>query len=903
MTKLRAVIVILFVSITAYSRAAIVKGSAVDASDTSALVEATVKLLKNDKDSTYVKGTTTRQSGGFTLENVAAGDYLLSLSYVGYDDKIIKVSVRGNVDVGQVKLSANTIMLKDAVVVGVVSPVVVKEDTVEYNAGSYKTQPNAAMEELLKRLPGVEIDDDGKITANGKEIKKIMVDGKEFFSDDPKVASKNIPANMIDKLQVIDQLSDLAQLTGVDDGNDQTVINIVVKKGMKTGWFGNMNAGYGTDNRYAGNVNLNHFVGDDQLTILGGANNTGGGQGLNRASSGGISFNVGKEDTLRVNGSVMYNHSDRNIHMTTDRQYLFPDSTSYYNSASRSYTKNDGINGNFRIKWQIDSFNVIEVRPRIGFSWNSSNSSDTSMTRAGDAQLSPVNNSMNERSGSAHSLSFSNQVVYNHKFQSHRGRSYSVQLTYSHGNSDSDADSYSRNYYYRRTTGNEDIRDQHTDNSQWNNSVNGRVSWTEPLGNIKNVRFIDISYSSSYRSSNSDKMVYDISRDSATHSEVSRVLSESQSNSFRNDFFNQNFNISFRQIRPKYNLNIGLALRSAMSKSKNLINADRNLAARWVWTLTPQVRFRYRFNKTRNLAINYRTNSNQPSISQLQPVVDESNPLRIVVGNPNLKPVFQHRLSVNYNDYNAQSQRSVAFSLGVNYEQNSIISTTDYDSITGGRTTTYRNVNGVWNINTGNVLSLPIGIKQLFFTSHSSLSFSQDKGYNNGLYNRNSAFNVALSPGIAYRNDYFEVELRPRYHYQLTHNTVQTKNNREVNIYGGTLETHYNSPFGLVLGSDLNYRATSGYSSGYNTKQWIWNASVAYQFLKGRAASVSLSCHDILHQLKNVSRGVTASYLQDISYNSLTRYVMLTFSYKFKTFTGHRDPVQSPERHHRYSND
>ena len=265
-------------------------------------------------------------------------------------------------------MSESSILLQETTVVGVKTEIVVKEDTIEYNADSYRTQPNAVVEDLLKRLPGVEVDSEGKITANGKEITKILVDGEEFFSDDPKVATKNLPVNMVDKLQVIDRKSDLARLTGVDDGEDETVINLTVKKGMKNGWFGNFTGGYGTDNRYTGNFMVNYFRDKNQFSILGNANNTnemgftdrgasrftrfGGNNGISTTQSIGVNFAVGQPE-LRFGGDVFYSHNDRDSRNSSRRQYLFADSTSYYDEAGMSRDKGHNISANFRMEWEI----------------------------------------------------------------------------------------------------------------------------------------------------------------------------------------------------------------------------------------------------------------------------------------------------------------------------------------------------------------------------------------------------------------------------------------------------------------------------------------------------------------------------------------------------------------------
>ncbi|MDE7091925.1 MAG: TonB-dependent receptor, partial [Muribaculaceae bacterium] len=318
-----------------------ISGSIVDQTD-EPMPEAGVRIL-SAKDSSYVKGGAANMDGIFSITGLRSGKYIIEYTYIGYKRKLTNVEIKNtSVNVGKIILEESSITLKEAVVTAVKTPITVKEDTIEFNADSYKTQPNAVIEDLLKRLPGVEVDTDGKITSNGKEVTKILVDGKEFFSDDPKVASKNLPVNMIDKLQVVDRKSDLARLTGVDDGEDETVINLTVKKGMKNGWFGTVEGGYGTDSRYQAAFNINRFWNDNQITFLGGANNTndmgftdgngnrfrrfGGDRGINTSQTFGVNFNVGNKEIFRVGGNVRYAHSSRDNYTRRERQYLFNDS-------------------------------------------------------------------------------------------------------------------------------------------------------------------------------------------------------------------------------------------------------------------------------------------------------------------------------------------------------------------------------------------------------------------------------------------------------------------------------------------------------------------------------------------------------------------------------------------------
>ena len=919
MKKIVSISLLVMLCMTALSaRATVINGVLVDSQDTTELIEATVRLLTATKDSTMVKGTTTDMNGVFNIKGVKPGKYLLRFSYLGYNDVIKHVTVGEDgrdVNIGVVTMDPNTIMLKEAVVVGVKSPITVKEDTIEFNADTYKTQTNAVVEDLLKRLPGVEVGSDGKITANGKEVKKILIDGKEFFSDDPTVASRNIPAEMVNKLQVIDRKSDLARLTGVDDGEDETVINLTVKKGMNNGWFGTVNAGYGTDERYAGNVMINHFRDGNQFTILGGGNNTnnlgfgdgasgrfqrfGGDRGVTTSQYAGINFNVGskEDDHFRVGGDIMYSHSDRDTRTRTARQYLLQDSTSYEDANSAARDKSHNLRGDFRIKWEIDTCNTLDIQPNFSFNFNKSERGDTSSLAAGDPARTLVNHSLSNFFNDGKSYEWGTRLIYNHKVASHPGRSQSLMLNYRYSNVHEDGDTYTDNTYYLVPEKNQLI-DQTANNHRKTHSVTGRISWTEPIGDVKNARFLELSYRGNYRYTTSDKMVYDNERIGAwpggtiTDSEWNERLS----NSFRNTFYNQEFSIGFRQVRKAYNLNVGISVNSAMSKSKDLINSARDIKERWAWSVAPFARFRYKFTDTRNLNFFYRMRANQPSITQLQPVADESNPKNIVIGNPELKPTFNHSMNLRFGDFAQGAQRSIMAMMNVDFAQNSIISTTTTDQTTGQRTTSYTNVNGVWSAMAMNMLSFPFGSSKVwYFTSHLFTRYGVTKGINNGVENRSNTWRINYGPGLAFRNSVFDIELRPNYSYQTTSNTVTTASNRNIHSWGGMFDGTYSAPFGLVISTDLRYSTTSGYSAGYNSDQWIWNGSVAYQFLSEKQASLTISVYDILGQRKNVFRNVTADYIEDAIYNSLGRYGMLTFTYRFNTFKKGEQPKDRNE--------
>lgn len=942
---------------------AVINGMLVDATDTTGLASATVKLMTADKQGHRVAGVTTDSHGVFNIKDVKPGRYIVQFSYLGYDTATRRVLIGADgrdVNLGMVKMSMTGAMLDEVVVSGVKTPITVKEDTIEFNADTYKTQANAVVEDLLKRLPGVEVGSDGKITANGKSVTKILIDGKEFFSDDPTVASKNIPANMVNKLQVIDRKSDLARLTGVDDGEDETVINLTVKKGVNNGWFGTVNAGYGTHSRYEGSVMANYFNNGNQYTLMGGANNTSdlgfsdggamrfrrfGGEddGVTKSQHLGFNFNIGSNngtdetETFRAGGDVLYSRIDRDTRTATARQYLFAESNSYYNSNSTSRDKGHNLRGDFRLKWHPDSANTLEFRPNFSFNFSESSRIDSSMTLAANANLTPVNSSLNKYYNDGKSYEFGGQLVFNHKFLSHPGRSFSAQARYNFSKINEDGNSYSRYVYLLKNDLDETLA-QIFENHRRTNGVRGRLTWTEPLGDVKNARFLTLAYRGNYRYSRANKMVYDLGLDTTTvhpmpgiegmmgnlyfdpafrsyiantygrsmlsdgmilssiiDSELGEgmtsIFNDDLSNQFRNTYFNQAIEVGFRQVRKAYNLNVGFSVNSAMSKSEDLINSARNIDARWVWTVAPFARMNYRFSKTRNLSLNYRMRSSQPSLTQLQPVADKSNPLNIVLGNPNLKPTFAHRFHLRYGDFSPQSQRSIMGMIIANFEQNSIVSRITHDALTGARSTTYANVNGVWSAMAMGMTGVPFTrSKVMFFTTQFFTRYSQTKGFNNDLYNRSGTWQINIAPGIAYRNGMVDVELRPRYTFLTTHNSLATLATRNVHTYGGRFDATLTLPMALVLSTDLSFNATSGYSGGFDNREWLWNASLGYQFLADKTASVQVSVFDILNQEKNVRRNVTAGYIDDLSFNNLGRYGMVTFTYRFSTFKKGQQP-------------
>lgn len=942
-------VIVLLMAGAVMAPAAVVKGVIAD-SFGDPLPQATVRLLKANTDSTFVKGVAADINGVFTIADVKKGKYILQAIYLGYQtaDSAINVT-SGTLNVDTIRLRDSSIMLKEAVAIGIATPIKVMEDTIEYSASSYKTPPNAVVNDLLKRLPGVEVGTDGSITAQGETVKKILIDGEEFFSDDPKVAAKNIPVDMVRSAQVITRKSDLARLTGVDDGEDETVINLTVKEGKKKGWYGTVAAGFGpaigdagTDwNKYKGSFIVNGMMGKNTITILGNANNIndegftdgngsrfrrfGGLNGINTTQSLGLNFNLGTTK-FRYGGNLMYSHNDRDNWSRTHRRNLFKDGDDTYDDTEKSSRdKGHNISANLRLKWEPDSFNTLDFRPNFSFNFNNSESNSFNVNYL-NVNTEPTTNSRNINSSNGKSYQLDGRLIYNHNFSEHRGRSFSVSANYSFSNTHEDETSWSRNAYWlsRASAASldslyEDYQENHY--HTWNNGVNARLSWTEPLGDAKKGNFLQISYMMNFRWNNADRDVYNkpLSYGDLTPEQLAEMATwrsmnwqdwgqwgfedrwaglnpdelaydATNSNRFRNNYFNQSIRIGYRKVGAKYNFNVGIGFNPQMSKSENLTNAGKSIPTRWVWNYAPFVRLNYKFTKQTSLNFNYNGRSSEPSMTQLQPVLDTSDPMNLVQGNPELNPSFSHNLRLRFQTFNPDNQQSLMVMGFGGFTQNAIASNITTDRLTGRRTTTYENVNGNWNFGLFSIFSRPFTNKSWTFNNNLHFNYRQDVGFTNGVKSTSGTLRAGESFGIAFRPSDLELELRPRYDIQYSNNTVQQNINRVVHTYGGSFTGTWYTKFGLVLSSDLNYSANAGYSEGFNTKEWMWNATISYMFLRGQNATIALEGKDLLNQHQSIMRSETAQSVTDTENYILGRYVMLTFTYKFSTFAGGKTP-------------
>lgn len=882
-----------------------VTGKVIEADTKQPILQASVRLLSLP-DSTYTAGVATLTNGSFTLPKVAAGKYVLHITYIGLQAQYVPLQLNANNqnrNVGTIALESDAILLQEAVVTAEAPPVTVRADTTEYAASAYRVPEGAMLEELVKKLPGAEVSEDGKITVNGKEIKKIMVDGKEFFTDDPKVAMKNLPVNMVEKVKAYDKKSDMARITGIDDGDEETVLDLTVKKGMKQGWIGNLIAGYGNKDRYEAGGMLSRFQDDSSLSIIGSMNNTNNkgfsefgdaGQGLGGGAGSGITtarslgINYAKDtEKLQIGGNVQYGYSDNDAQRKSSSERFLGEESSYENATNASRRKRHDVRADFRLEWRPDTMTTIIFRPNASYSHTNSNSNSWSETLAND--YSPVNDKTNS------SFSKSNNVSFNGRLEAFRklnNKGRNVSLRASFGLSDGETESVSNSlttFYepepdsivaWERTT------DRNSDSRNWSISA----SYTEPV--FKN-HFLQLRYEFAHRKRLSESLVSD--PDSIAVMPNGYV--ESLSSRVENFYDTHSIDASIRGIHPKMMYSAGVTLTPQSSRSETTIgpNSSRQLPTQNVTNFAPQVMFRYMFNRQHVLMLRYRGRSSEPNIEDLQQVIDQTDPLNIRYGNPNLKPSFSHNVMMFYNKYIPESMRSYSFNMFYSTTQNSVANQTSYDPSTGGTVSKRVNVNGNWNARGYFSFNTPLKNKKFTISSNANAQFSDQVSYTSvdkkgdapkeGELSTTHSLLLGERLTGSYRADKFDISLNASVNYNLTRNSKQVNSNRETFDYylGGS--TNVTLPWDLYVSTDVNYRIKDGYSGDFNTNEIIWNAQISKNILKNKA-TLRFKIYDILKEQSNLSRTITETRMSDTEYNTLGSYFMVHFVYRLNTLGG-----------------
>ena len=899
-----------------------------------------VIVLMQPKDSVIVKGVTSDVKGNFSLQDFKPGRYLLKISLMGYADLFLFRKI-GNqpVSLGKLVLNERAEMLNEVNIEGKTPPSQLKGDTTQYNANAFKTNPDANAQDLVAKMPGVTVQNE-KVQAQGEDVKQVTVDGKNFFGDDPNTVLKNLPADIIDKIQVFDQKSDQSQFTGFDDGNTSKTMNIVTRSQFKNSIFGKVFGGYGYDNKWKGGFNINFVKGNRRLSFLGNTNNindqnfssedllgvmgnsgrssrmpggsgfspgrsssrdrggppSGGGgdagnflvdqkNGITTTQSFGVNY-VDKWKDVDFTGSYFFNYTQNKAENDIFRQYITsPNQGLTYSETNTGKNNNMNHRVNFRFNWKIDSMNSILFTPRFSLQLNNSSTFMSGENKLQDT--ASLSNTANATSSDLLGINFSAPILFRHSFFKKR-RTFSWNITPGYNNSNGNSKLNSLSRYYSDTLPYADSLNQQADRYTRGYNLNSSINYTEPIGNASQLLFsIGDNYSNSY----SDKETYNYS----FTSDAFDIFDTTLSNKFKTQYFSQSAGASYRYQKDKVSFTLGVSYQYANLKSQQEFPYEYDLDKDFQNVL-PNAMFQYKFSQKTSLRMNYRSSNNVPSVSQMQNVINNANPLQLSSGNPDLKQDWQNSLFLRFTSLNPTNNTSFFMMLAGTYTNNYIANSTyiaSKDSLlvpgillsNGSQLTRPVNLDNYINLRAFSNFSFvlkPIKTNVNFFLGG---TFSHTPGLINGANNfANNAganFGISLSSNISDKVDF---NISSFSAYNNISNTLQTSQNSNYFNQNSRFKIQVMPWKGLVLQTDLNHQYNTGLSQNYNQNYLLWNAAIGYKFLKNNAAEFRLSAYDLLKQNNSISRNTTESYIEDTQTNVLQRYFMLTFTYNIKYF-------------------
>ena len=938
MKKSILMMLLLLVSIASFAQERLVSGAIIDRDTKDPIEQVTVQLLKTD--STYVTGAISNEKGLFHLNAPENGKYLLKITSVGYKPTVKRVVIEQdkNLALGNVVVGADAIMLKGAVVTAMAQKVTLKEDTFVYNSAAYRTPEGSVVEELVKRLPGAEVSDDGTIKINGKEVKKILVDGKEFMTGDTKTALKNLPTSIIDKIKAYDEKSDLSKVTGIDDGEEQTVLDFNVKKGMNKGLMSNIDLGIGNKDRYSARGMGGYFNNNNRFMLFGNANNTsdrgfggggprrgfGGGNGLNASKMLAANYNYEEKNKFKFNTSLRWNHSDGDVWSRRSSENFMGSSSSFSNSLNQNFSRSDSWNGNIRLEWMPDTMTNILFRPSISWTTNDSRSMGLSasfnqdpyqytedpLSDEGIEKMDEVDAVINRQKSVSLSYSKNNNIrgmlQLNRKLNN-KGRNVTLRMDAKYTDKDSKSISLQNAHLYLVQNDSTYQTNRYNLTPSKDYSYSAQATYSEPLWK---ATFLQFSYKFTYSYSKSDRSTYDFSKYSfdgispeygAWGNYLGRLDGElgdyrddklSRYSEYRN--YTHDIQVMMRFIRQKYNLNFGVMIQPQRSKFIQDYQGKYVDTVRTVTNVSPTLDFRYRFSKMSNLRVNYRGTTSQPSISQLLDITDNSDPLNISKGNPGLKPSFTQNFRLFYNNFVQNHNKGVMTYINFSTTSNSISNKVEYNEKTGERTTTPENINGNWNVMGAFMFNCSIDSTGVWnintdtnlgynhYVSYLSLDKSQDSQKNT---TQNTTWNERLS--LSYRNDWLELSLDGTLAYNHAKNKLQPNSNLDTWQFSYGPSMTLTAPWGTSLNTSLSCSSRRGYSdASMNTDEFVWNAQLSQGFLKGKPLTVMLQFYDLLHQQSTFSRAISSVSRTDTEYNAINSYAMLHVVYRMNLFGG-----------------
>jgi hypothetical protein len=924
MRKIFTFLLLLFIQLSLQAQKnGSVKGVAFDTISKQNVGAATITVLEK-KDSSLVTFTMTGPDGRFEITGLANGEYRLLITHVSYHNSNKYFSISDSIknpDLGNVIMNDKTKVLAEVVLANEAPPITLINDTIQYNAGSFKTAPNASVEQLLKKLPGVKVEKDGTIKAQGEKVSKVLVDGKEFFGDDPKMATKNLPADAVDKVQVYDKQSDQAQLTGFEDGNYEKTINLKLKKDKKKGLFGKVSAGGGNKERYEGKFNINSFKGARQFSAIGMGNNTnaegfsfmdilnftgelarmqrgGGGNininlsaddasamginggnrnsGINTAWGSGLNYNNIIGTKLDLQSNYFYNRYNPTNESHIQRQYILPD-TSFYNSNTYADNLNNTHRLNLNLLYQLDSMNSIRVIP--SFSYQQTTNRSNTDYRTLSEQLARINEGFSNTTSNSKGYNFRNEIAWRHKF-ARKGRTFSLSLQTSLNETDGDGSLSSINSFFQPNGSllRKDTLNQQSSSTGSLKGYTARAVYTEPLGRRT---LMELSLGQSDTRNLSEKLTYDYNKNNGKYDQRNTLLS----NDFENSYGFTNAGLRIRNQQKKYNFSLGVNWQQADLDGRIISGNKDSLISKRFQNLLPTARFQYNFTRFKNVSVTYNTNTNQPSMTQLQPVPDVSNPLNIREGNPDLKQEFNHNLQANLALVSPYKNKNLFLFLRMQATQNKIVNSDSVNQQTGVRKTKPVNVNGVYNLNSNFSYSRPVRFLK------GTLELSANTGYNrgkqlvntlNGSVKENRISVLSVGPEL-------RLDMSPTEKLNLALGTALNHNNTRYSLQTGSdnnyLSQEYSTsvdwelPKGFFFSTDFTYTVNSQRAAGFNLKVPLWNASISKQMLRFNRGELKLSARDLLNRNVGISRNTSNSFIEDSRVLTLRQFFMLSFTY------------------------
>ncbi len=945
-TKLviRKVLMLLVLSLSiqgAYSQSIVLKGKLTDKADKTAITGATIKLA-SQKDSAQTRLVVTDKTGSFAFNNLTASAYILTITYSGYG----KIEQRINIQASNATPIAFAIAKQSTDLTGVTviaktPPVKLNSDTTEFKASQFKVNPDATAEDLIKKLPGIVIDKSGNVTTMGDQVKKVTVDGRDFFGDDATAALRNLPAEIIDKIQVFDKLSDQATFTGFDDGNSTKAINIVTKAGMRNGQFGRVYAGYGTDNRYSAGGNISFFKKDRRLSLVGlfnninlqnfssedllGVTSSGGGRtggGGNRGAGasfggGGNNFLVGQTNgisatnafginysdkwgkKLDVSGSYFFNNSNTGNDQSSNRKYVVknPDQE-YYDEVNLSSSKNFNHRINLKFDYKINDKNSITFTPSASFQRNTSYNDIDGIRYVTATDL--VSTTKSTTTTSTFGFNINNNLLFRHSFAK-KGRTLSFNISAGFNNKDGYSYLNSINQYYKSIVNNNDTTNQFTDQLVTGHTYSATVAYTEPIGKKGQLQ---INYSPSATKNKSDQEVYKYENSNGKYSK----FDSSFSNKFDNTTTSHTVSASYRLGDKDNMFSIGLSYKYLELNSKQFfpkwatVNKTFN-------NILPNLMWRKKINAKSNINIMYRAATNPPSISQLQNVINNNNTLLLTTGNPDLKQQFSNTLSARYSYSNTQKGKSFFANIFLQQANNYVSSasyTASADSVLtngvilkrGSQLTKPVNLNGYISLRSFITYAMPIKFIKSNLNLNGGFTYSKTPGQVNKVNTVSDNYSYNIGAVIASNiSQYIDFNVSYSANFTNTKNSLYSSQNTNYITQNAGLQMNLLTKKGWFLQNDVSNISTSGLSPGYNQSYWLWNAGVGKKFLKNQAGEIKLSVFDLLKQNNSITRTVDPAYTDDIKNQVLQQYFMLTFTYKLKNFgTAKATTNNNPDR-------